>query len=254
MKSAFALLALLVAAPACALADDVRDFAPNRPSRSDSPYTVPPGLVQFESDFANYTTDGDVLQALDPTMIFGLTHLSGIEFSLGGLVTQKNNADTTTGFGDVVVRLKLNLVGDDSGKVTIAALPYVKIPTARDPLGNGQVEGGVNLPCLFALPYGFGLTVEPEISVLKNALTDGKQASFTGIVNVAHTIAGNLSGFVEIYDQTYTDSATRGPNTTFDFGVAYLVTKYIQLDAGANVGLNRATPGVNVYSGVAFRF
>jgi hypothetical protein len=245
-------IALTLAGPA--FAGDVRDFAPDRPSRSDSPFTVPDGFVQFESDLVNYTHTGQVLQALDPTFKFGLTNVTDIEVQLGGLISQQNVNETAEGFGDVVVRAKLNLVGDDGGTITAALIPYAKIPTARAPIGNGQVEGGINAPVLFTLPYSFSLTVEPEVSVLKNALNDGKQASFTGVVNLGRNIFGNLSGFVEIYDQTYTDRATKGPDVTFDYGLAYLVTPAIQQDAGANVGLNRSTPSLNAYTGIAFRF
>jgi len=237
-----------------ALADDVRDFAPNRPSRSDSPYTVPQDLVQIETDLVNYTHTGQVLQALDPMIIYGVSHVVDAEISFGGFLTQRTGGARSEGFGDVTVRAKLNLLGDDGGALTIAISPYVKIPTASPPIGNGQVEGGVNMPFLFALPYGIGLTVDPEAAVLKSALTNAKQVSFTGVINIGRNVVGNLSAFVELYGQAYTDHATSGPNLTFDYGLAYLLTKTIQLDIGANVGLNRSTPSLNIYTGAAFRF
>ena len=36
--------------------------------------------------------------------------------------------------------------------------------------------------------------------------------------------------------------------------VAYLLNNDLQLDAGANIGLNRATPDVELYGGVSVRF
>jgi hypothetical protein len=35
---------------------------------------------------------------------------------------------------------------------------------------------------------------------------------------------------------------------------AYLLSNDVQIDAGVNLGLNRATSDVEIYSGVAFRF
>ena len=116
------------------------------------------------------------------------------------------------------------------------------------------MEGGVNIPTVFALPYDLSLSVEPEFSVLKAASTSGRQAAFTGAVNLGRRIIGNLSGFVEIYDQTCAGPAGSAPVVTFDYGLAYLVTKTVQLDVGANVGLNRDTPALNIYGGLAFRF
>ena len=246
-------LAWLMAARG-ALADDVRDFAPDRPSRSDSPFTVPQTFVQLESDVVNYTDMGQQFQALDPVLKYGLTHFADIEVALGGLQTQRSGGMTSASFGDVVVRGKVSLLGDDGGSTAIALIPYVKIPTARPPVGNGQVEGGLNVPVLFSLPYDIGLTVEPEAAVLRNTANNGKQASFAGVVNLGRKIIGDLSGFVEISVQTYTDDRAPGPDVTFDTGLSYLVTKTFQLDLGVNIGLNRATPGVNVYSGIATRF
>jgi hypothetical protein len=36
--------------------------------------------------------------------------------------------------------------------------------------------------------------------------------------------------------------------------VAYLISNDVQLDAGANFGLNRNTPDIELYSGVSVRF
>ena len=248
------LLAIYASTASAASMADPRDFAPDRPSRSDSPITVPPAYVQIESDFASYTDMGQQLQVLDPTLKYGLTDRTDIEVQIGGLNFERGPGGHTAGFGDVTVRGKINLLGDDGGDIAAALIPYVKIPTARSPIGNGQVEGGLNAPVLFALPAKFQLTLEPEIAVLKNAVHDGKQASFTAVANLGRTIVGDLSGFVEIYVQTYTDDRAPGPMATFDTGLAYAVTKTLQVDLGASVGLNHTTPGVNVYSGIAARF
>jgi hypothetical protein len=39
-----------------------------------------------------------------------------------------------------------------------------------------------------------------------------------------------------------------------DGSAAYLVSNDVQLDAGANFGLNRNTPNIEIYSGVSVRF
>jgi hypothetical protein len=39
-----------------------------------------------------------------------------------------------------------------------------------------------------------------------------------------------------------------------DGAVAYLLSKNVQLDAGANFGLNRVTPDVELYGGVSVQF
>jgi len=39
-----------------------------------------------------------------------------------------------------------------------------------------------------------------------------------------------------------------------DASAAYLVSNNVQLDAGANFGLNRNTPDIELYTGIALRF
>lgn len=250
--AAFIAWTALTSSPA--YADEVRDFAPNRPSRSDSPFTVPIGFIQVETDLANYTHPGEVLQTLDPTIIYGLTNRIDIGLSIGGLITQRSNAVSSAGYGDTIVKAKFSLTGDDGGPVAFAVIPYVKIPTAPIPIGDGQVEGGINMPMLVTLPSHLQLTVEPELAELKSSQTSGQQASFIGVVNLGRQIAGALSGFVELYTQTFAGRAAGSPFVTFDYGFAYLVAKDVQLDVGANAGLNRYTPALNIYSGLAFRF
>jgi hypothetical protein len=41
---------------------------------------------------------------------------------------------------------------------------------------------------------------------------------------------------------------------SLDGAAAFLLSNNVQIDAGVNFGLNRNTPDVELYSGIAFRF
>ena len=58
--------------------------------------------------------------------------------------------ERASGFGDVMVRYK-HRVTSDGARVQIDVIPFVKLPTAKRPLGNGKVEGGIAAPISFAL-------------------------------------------------------------------------------------------------------
>jgi hypothetical protein len=62
----------------------------------------------------------------------------------------------------------------------------------------------------------------------------------------------NLSA--EIWGQWDWDPAGTTRQASVDGAVAYLLSNSVQLDAGANFGLNRATPDVEIYGGVSKRF
>jgi hypothetical protein len=62
----------------------------------------------------------------------------------------------------------------------------------------------------------------------------------------------SLSG--ELWSQWDWDPAGTGKQASADGSIAYLVTGNLQIDGGANFGLNRQTPDVELYAGVSTRF
>jgi hypothetical protein len=50
------------------------------------------------------------------------------------------------------------------------------------------------------------------------------------------------------------DPAGTTRQASVDGSAAYLLNKAVQLDAGANLGLNRQTPDVEIYAGFSIRF
>jgi hypothetical protein len=62
----------------------------------------------------------------------------------------------------------------------------------------------------------------------------------------------NLSA--EIWGAWDWDGAGTTRQASADGSLAYLLTNDVQLDAGANFGLNRVTPDVELYGGVSVRF
>jgi hypothetical protein len=66
-------------------------------------------------------------------------------------------------------------------------------------------------------------------------------------------ISKDLSVNVEFLASFGTDPAIRAVST-FDLGLAYLIQPNVQLDVGANFGLTKASPDMNVYTGISARF
>ena len=193
-------------------------------------------------------------------MKVGLTRRVDLELQFNGY-TSTRVSDPGAGYtlsradgaGDLVVRSKVNLFGNDGGAVAMALIPYVKLPTAARTLGNNQVEGGLIVPVSMTLPAGFALTVMPEVDVLRNNNDSGKHVNFTGVLNLGYTINKQWTVFGELYAAAGTDAHTP-PVYTADAAVAYLLTETVQLDAGVNVGLNRNAPNLQLYTGISQRF
>ena len=71
------------------------------------------------------------------------------------------------GFGDVTVRMKWNLWGNDGGDTAFALFPFVKIPTGAG-LGSDSWEGGLILPFGTTLDNGLSLGLMAEIDVVED--------------------------------------------------------------------------------------
>ena len=242
----------------------LRTFSPDRPTKSNGPLTVDAGRFQYETDLVNYLHSklGGVSTrtyvALDPTLKVGLTRRVDLELQFNGYTNTRvldsgATVSRADGAGDLVVRSKVNLFGNDGGAAAMALIPFVKLPTAARALGNNQIEGGLIMPIALTLPAGFALVVVPEIDVLKNNNDRGKHVNVTGVVDLGYSINKRLTVFGELYSAAGADAHTP-PVYTADAAVAYLLTNSIQLDAGANFGLNRNAPNLQIYTGISQRF
>ena len=243
----------------------MRELTPDRPDKTECPYTVDAGHYQLEMDFANYTyseSGGTTTRAWNvaPFNIkAGLLNNVDLQFVFDDYLnvrTEDNAAGVSTtqsGVGDLITRLKVNLWGNDGGPTAFALLPYVKFPTSTDNLGNNAVEGGMIFPLAIKLPHGFDLSLETAASVMKNEEGGGHHEEFINSFSMDHGIAGKLSGYVEFFSNVSTESQA-GWIGTVDTGLEFLVTENVQLDCGCNFGVTRAADNFNPFAGITVRF
>jgi hypothetical protein len=243
--------------------DQMRSFSTDRPPKANTPYTVDAGHFQYETDmtvFGYGNTDGirtSDWTILDPTLKLGLTNTIDAELQITpyeSLATKSAAGRVSiSGIGDTIGRLKINVLGDDQGAVSMAVLPYVKFPTARSGLGNGKVEGGIILPISFSVPGGFTVIVMPEGDFLKNTVGSAYHAAFDFLVNVSHPLDKRWTIYTEIFTSQYFESQD-SPVYTLDEALTYALTPNLQLDFGGNFGLNKVTPRTQLYAGLSQRF
>ena len=235
----------------------------DRPTKANATCTVPAGKVQLETDLVNWTrTDAggvrtDFILYSNPTLKYGLSSRADIQFNIAPyeeLRTHVAGAATTLGgVGDLYVRLK-DRVTADSSKVQVAFIPFVKIPTARRGLGNREVEGGLAVPIAVTLPASFTLTFGPEADLLSDANHPGsRHFNIVNLVNLSKSV-GKVTLIGELWSDWNFDPAGTVRQYSADVAIAWLVAPRLQLDAGANFGLNRNTPDAQVYVGLSTRF
>jgi len=248
--------------------EQLRSFQTDRPTKSDTAYTVDAGHFQYESDAVNWTYDHNNtahittsnLSITDVVLKAGLTQNTDLEIALAPLNLNQTNDRTTgaqntaAGFGDVYTRVKYNFFGNDGGDYILAIVPYVKAPTAAHNVGNNHWEGGVYAPFVMNLPSSWIMSVTSEMDILENAALNGTHTNFQNLINFGHPLfTDSLTGYVEFWSDVNND-ANAPTQYTADFALAWLVTDNLQLDCGVNVGVNKAANDLQPYLGVSQRF
>ena len=251
--------------PAAPTADvpAVTPICTDRPTKANVACTVPAGNIQIESDGINWTrtSDGgtrtDTVLYSNPTVKYGLGSHTDLEINIAPYETIHTSdslgATTAGGVGDLYVRLKQRLTVDNA-KTQISLIPFFKAPTARSSIGNRQWEGGLAVPANIPIPAGFTLTLGPELDVLADAGASGHHVSLTSLVNLSHAVGTKVTVYGEFWSSQNFDPAGTVHQYSADVAASYAVTPTLQLDIGGNFGLNRATPDVQLYVGIATRF
>jgi len=72
-------------------------------------------------------------------------------------------------------------------------------------------------------------------------------------LNVGKSLSSKLTASAELWTAQNYDPTGAVRQYSADTALAYLASPTVQLDVGANFGLNRATPGVQAYVGVSTR-
>ena len=244
-------------------AEQMRSFNTDRPTKANVPYTVDAGHFQYETDLVNFThqisggTRIDTLMVPNPTFKVGLTNNADLEVNVpfAGVHTFGSGPSSTLwGVGDTFVRTKINLWGNDGGDTAAALIPYVKAATAPVGIGNGAVEGGLIGPLAITLPNSITLLLVPEVDALKNAADNGRHGNYVLDVNLSKEVIKNVVAYVELWSD-YSADPTQGVTLmSADAAVQWLILPNTQVDVGANFGITRATPAVQVYTGLSQRF
>jgi len=246
----------------------MRDMDVDGPGSTESPYTVDAGHFQVEMTLFGYssykeTFDGVKYRydwwSIGPINLkVGLFNRLDMQLVLEPYNHAHEREDgyyeiTRQGIGDTTLRVKLNCLGNDDGRVALALTPYVRFPTSESGLGNDRVEGGIIIPVSVALPADFYLGLTGGIA---KARSDGEQnyhTEYRGSAALARSLFGDLQGYVEYFNAQTTERGV-GVVATFNTGLIYSLTDDLQLNAGVNIGLTTWADDWYGFVGAAWRY
>jgi hypothetical protein len=241
----------------------LREIRADRPDKTESPYTVNPGWLQIEMDLVNYTFDShnpdygkervERWAFATTNLKFGLLHNVDLQLVFEPYTMTRTGPVRANGFGDLTVRTKFNLWGNDGGATALAVMPFVKIPTNQDGLGNHAVEGGIIVPFAIQLPGAWSAGVMTEVDAVEDSDAGGHHAEWVNSITFSRDIAGPIGGYVEFFCLFSTERHAPWVGT-FDAGFTVAVSEDLQLDFGVNVGLTRSADDIQPFLGFTWRF
>jgi hypothetical protein len=237
--------------------DVLRDLEADRPDATESPRTVDAGYFQVESSLLGYARDrsgGEKFDAWtwgETNIKYGINDSMDLQLVLAPYVREVTRTDglrqQSEGFGDVTLRLKWNLWGNDEGKTAFAIFPYVKIPSGTA-VSNDNWEGGVILPWAMELCDGVGLGLQAEFGYVWDE--GDYEVDFSHTAVLGFDVTDQLGLYIE-----YLGVAGGHPYEAYaSGGVTWAFTKTFQWDAGVVIALNNAAEDLNTFTGFTVKF
>jgi len=237
----------------------LREMTTDRPDATESPFTVDPGHVQLEMDFGNFSRDREAGVKVTEweTLPFNLRFGMSENFEAGIFVAPYHRTVETAagvrtpaaGFGDIGLRAKWNVTGNEGADFAWGLMADLKLPTAATGLGNGHWEGALTLPTAFELGGGWGGGAMTSLGLVFDD-ADRRRAVWVNTFTVGHDLTDNVGGFLEVTSEVGVGSHV----ATFNVGLTFSLDANTQFDCGVNLGISRSAPDVVGFAGISRRY
>lgn len=239
-----------------------RPMSTDRPDATESPFTVDAGAVQVELSFVEFSHDDRdaprtrTLAVAPLNFKVGLVDNADLQLLLEPyLRIEEAGAPPAEGPGDLGLRLKVNLWGNDAGDTALAVMPFISLPTGDDDVSAGAVEGGLSLPFAASLPGGFSLGLMLQLDLLRADDGRGTDALLVHTATIGRDLFGPVAGFLELVGVAPLESGAGGYRALLSAGLTWAATGDLAFDAGLRVGLTGPdTEDLAVFAGMSLRF
>ena len=233
-------------------AAQMRELSPDRPDATESPLTVDAGHFAMEVSLFDWRHDGgnNGYTAMSTNLKLGLTNNTDLQLVFDTFSKQKpSTGGGAEGFGDIQLRLKHNIWGNDEGKTAFALFPFIKIPTGTA-VSNNEWEGGLILPFSVELTDSVGLGLMGEFDVTYDDTQARHEIEFLHSAVLGFDLTDRVGAFVE-----YVGIIGDNPYQAYlGGGFTYSINENFVLDLGAQAGLNHDSEDLGVFTGYTKRF
>src|SRR5436190_6834490 len=249
MRVILPVLMLSLAAPAAA--QELRPFCSERPGKATPPCILDAGHAQLEVGLADAVVQrGPDAYTVGATELrLGVSRRAEVELGWTPLVVSHGSG---TGDGSLGLRWALSDPDRQAGLAASAQL-FATAPLATHGMGAGGWTGAVRLPLAVSLNDDVSLDATAEADLLRDMDGRGTHGGASLTLGVSRAFGPTSLG-AELWGFVDDAPAGRTHQYSVDFTAAREIGKNAQVDVGANLGLNHATPDVEVYAGVARPF
>ncbi|MFG6466550.1 transporter [Roseateles sp. BYS87W] len=243
-------------------ADD-ESIATDRPDFVESSDVVGKGRIQLETSLAwERDRQGGTRTRLGstPTLLrIGVADAWELRFETDGRLRQRSTdstgSSTTRGWSDLAVGVKWHQRDGDeaAGTPGIGWLLHADLDSGSGAFRGQGVRPSLRMVAEWEFAGGWTLGVMPGLYRDR----DENGHHYTGAILAAvvgKSFTDTLRGFVELSGQQLAAARHGGRVVTLDAGVAWLLTRDLQLDTAVSRGVNAAAPDWSWTVGLSTRF
>lgn len=249
MNTALLTLAMLLCAALPAQADDA--ISPDRPDFTNGPDVMAAGRFQIETSGA-WQRDGATRLRATPTLLrLGTGHDLELRLETDGALRQR--FPEASGRGDLAVGLKWQMQDGDEAQPALGWLFRMLTPTGSGPFKGQGLRPALSVLAQWELPAGYSLGTMAGAFVDRNDAGQRYTATLLS-ASLGIPLGETLHGFAEIAGQQLASTRNGGKVVTAGTGLAWQLSRDVQLDTAVFRGLNRNTPDWAWTVGLSLRF
>ncbi len=253
---------VMMSAPMLSAHADDEPLATDRPDFVESSDVVGRGRIQIETSIAGERQRQAGLRArltATPTLLrIGVSDTLEIRLETDGRLRLRISDATgvyrESGWGDVALGVKWHQRDGDEETLTpgIGWLLHVDADSGSRAFRGDGWRPSLRLVAEWEFAGGWSLGVMPGI--YQDRDTSGRYVGGILAAVLGKSFTQKLRGFVEVSGQQLTSQRHGGQVTTLDTGLAYLLSRDLQVDIAASRGLSGAAPDLAWTLGLSARF
>ncbi len=240
----------------------MRPMVPDRPGITESPYSVDAGHFQYETDALRLLTRregtayGHDWYGNHFLAKIGLTDRTDFQVALDSYTDTRNydEADPSAtqvarGVGDVTLRVKHTLFGDDDSRWAVGIIGYVQLPTGGR-VGDGGYEPGLVVPGVYQFTKNWSAGGQVAANYFYDRDLGQHYLQLTPTLTTDYQFNKLVQAFVELVG--YWDVRQASWRSSINVGPQLDISDNVQLDFGTHLPITHSVDR-EYFLGLSFR-